>query len=244
MTMDHERDVLTARALRVPLNADHPDPEIVLDAASIIRQGGLVAYPTETFYGLAVDPFNAAAVERLFLVKGRPAGSPLILLVARVGQVFDVAQVPRGARTWFDKLTSVFWPGPLTLVLPARRGLRCPALAGGDTVAVRLSPHATAWRLAQTVGSPITSTSANPAGGAPATRADAIDPQLAARLDLILDAGPTPGGPASTLLDLTGARPVIRREGPIDAARIAAVIPVRPLIAAVAYNAPATAEAR
>jgi len=228
MTIDRERDLLTARALRVRVRPDHPEPDIVLNAANIIRQGGLVAYPTETLYGLGADPFQAAAVEKLFAVKGRPAGSALILLVARTNQAFDVAQVSGIGRRWFEKLTAAFWPGPLTLVLPVRRGLRCPALAGGETVAVRFSPHPVARLLVQTVGMPITSTSANLSGGPPPGSADAIDPTLAARLDLVLDSGPTAGGAASTMLDITGPYPVIRRQGEITPERIARVIAVKP----------------
>ena len=230
MSLERERDLLTSRALRRRLDPMNPDAGILLDAASIIRQGGVLAYPTETFYGLAADPFNAAAVERLFRLKGRSSQRALILLVARAEQALEVAQVAGVTRIWLEKLSAAFWPGALTLALPARPAVRGPALGGGSTVAVRMSPHPVAWQLCRTAGRPITSTSANPSGDAAASSADQIDPALAAGLDLILDAGPTPGGLASTLLDITGARPVILRQGAITPERIAAVLGVRPMV--------------
>jgi L-threonylcarbamoyladenylate synthase len=229
MELTAERDILTAKALRVAFDPLHPEFEILLEAASIIRHGGAVAYPTETFYGLGVDPFNASAVERLYRIKGRQAARALILLISQPGQAFDLALMPGPIKRWYEKLTAAFWPGPLTLVLPARRRPVCAALAGGDSVAVRLSSDRVAWQLARTTGIAITSTSANRSGGAPATSADQIEPAVAAQLDLIIDAGVTPGGPPSTLLDLTRGRPVILRQGKISAEEIASVISLHPL---------------
>ena len=224
----NDRTKTRAAARRVVLDPLHPEFGPILEAAHIIRQGGIVAYPTETFYGLAADPFNGPAVARLFELKGRPSGRPMLLLVSRPEQIYDLANVTGVRRRWCEKLMRAFWPGPLTLVLPARERLECPALGGGDTVAVRLSSHPTAWQLARTTGSPITSTSANLTGGAPVTSAAAVDETLLSRIDLILDAGDTPGGLASTLLDLTQPRPTILRQGAIDADRIESVIAVAP----------------
>lgn len=207
----------------------HPDPRLLLSAADMIRRGGIVAHPTETFYGLAADPFSREGVARLFEAKGRPADRSLILLVSHADQVFDVAMTPDASRVWLDKLARAFWPGPLTLVLPVRRRLSCPALSGADTVAVRVPSHPVAWQLTRTAGQPITSTSANVTGQPPATTADQLDPALSRHLDLILDGGPTPGGTASTLLDLAGARPRILRAGRIPADAIAAVLGMQPL---------------
>ena len=229
MSLDLQRDQVAARALRVGVDPARPAPGILLDAAHIIRQGGVLAYPTETFYGLAADPESAGAIARLFKLKGRDGMRALILLVARAEQAHDLALISGATLRWFEKLAAAFWPGPLTLVLPARPARHRPALAGGETVAIRMSSHPVALQLTRAVGGPITSTSANPSGGLPATRADGIDPALAAGLDLILDAGPTPGGKASTLLDLSGSRPAILRDGPISQDQIASILLVRPV---------------
>jgi len=228
MSAESKRDQLAARALRVSLDPARPAPGILMDAAHIIRQGGLLAYPTETSYGLAADPACAHAVQRLFRLKGREGARALILLVARAEQAHDLSLLSGAARRWFERLAAAFWPGPLTLILPSRPGSHRHALAGGATVAIRISSHPVALQLVRAVGGPITSTSANLSGAAPAVRADEIDAALAAGLDLILDAGPAPGGPASTLLDLTGLRPTIVRDGPVTSDQIASVLHLRP----------------
>lgn len=222
------RVLLTIRALTVSVSAESPDARILLSAATIIRQGGVIACPTETVYGFAVDPFNEEAVAELHDLKGRRAPRPLILLIPHAGAAFDVGTTRGVGRRWFDVLARAFWPGPLTLVLPVRPRLACPALAGGDTVAVRVSSHPVAHRLVQTLGRPITSTSANVTGGEGVSTADAIPPECASRLDLILDAGPTAGGPASTVLDLSRSRPTLLREGAIGSGRIAEVLGFTP----------------
>lgn len=132
---DDPRDILTARAVRVPLDPASPDPSILLSAASIIRRGGIVAYPTETFYGLAADPFSRDAVERLSRLKGRATtGQPLILLLARAGAALDLASVTGVTRAWYDELGRAFWPGPSRWCCP--RGAACGA---------RPSAGATRW---------------------------------------------------------------------------------------------------
>lgn len=213
----------------IAIDPIHPDGRLLLRAAVMIRRGAVVAHPTETFYGLATDPFNREAIERLFEMKGRPSVRSVILLIAYAGQVFDLATAPGASKIWLDRLARVFWPGPLTLVLPARKALSCPALSGADTVAMRVPSHPVAWQLARTTGQPITSTSANLTGMPPATAVDRIDPALSRHLDLTLDGGATAGGAASTLLDLTGTRPRILRAGRISAEAIATTLGVRPV---------------
>ena len=237
MQTDEQLDaktLLTARAVRVSLERDNPDQGILLSAARIIRQGGVVAYPTETVYGLAVDPFNAEAVDRLQAVKGRTAAMPLIMMISQAGNAFDLAQATGITYDWYTQLSRAFWPGPLTIVLPTRPRLSCPALAGGVSVAVRVSSHPVARLLTQTVGRPITSTSANMTGREPVTTADALDPGFAAKLGLVLDAGSTEGEGVSTIIDLTGPRPVIRREGAVDVKSIAGVLGFTPRIVSAA----------
>ncbi len=222
------REVLTARAVTVPLDPADPDPRVILSAVDIIRHGGVIAHPTETVYGLAADPFNAAAVERLTLLKGRVAPQALILLLGHAEAAHDLARMPGVVREWFGILARAFWPGPLTLVLPARPRLACPALAGGDTVAVRVSSHAVALLLVRTLGSAITSTSANRSASAPAATADALEPGLASQLDLVLDAGRAPGGLPSTILDLSRSVPTLLRSGAVTPDRIARVLGFAP----------------
>jgi len=222
------RTLLTIRALTVSVDPANLDQRILLSAATIIRQGGVVAHPTETVYGLAADPFSAEAVAKLQAIKQRLAPRPLILLIAQAGNAYDVAQLSGPARQWYDTLTRAFWPGPLTLVLPIKSRLRCPALAGGETVAVRVSSHPIALRLTQTVGRPITSTSANVTAGAPAVTAQDLNPALAHRLGLILDGGRTQGAPVSTILDLTRQRPTLLRAGAVGADAIKRVLGFAP----------------
>ena len=206
-------------------------PDVLLEAAGIIRHGGAVAYPTETFYGLAVDPFDAKAVGRVFALKQRPAGEPLILLLAQTEEAFDLAAPSGVAKAWFLDLARAFWPGPLTLVLTARGGLVCPAIGASAGVAVRISSHPVAQQLSRTCAMPITSTSANVSGQAPPAAAGAIDARIAAGVDLILDGGPTPGEAASTILDLTGQRPIVTRAGGVTREQIARVLGFAPRVA-------------
>jgi L-threonylcarbamoyladenylate synthase len=216
----------TARVIR--LDPKRSDPRVLLRAATIIRHQGVVAHPTETFYGLAGDPFSDDAVERVRAVKGREAGQPMILLLPHTEAVHDLARLQGASARWFASLTRAFWPGPLTLVLPAREGLRCPALGGGSTVAVRLSPHPVAWQLARMAGGPITSTSANPTGAPPPASAEAIDPRVAEAVDLVLDGGPTAGDRPSTLVDLSGEAPRVLRQGAIAVELLAAALGFSP----------------
>src|SRR5688572_14493264 len=123
-------------AHRVRLDPVRPDPRSMMRAASIIRHAGVVAHPTETFYGLAADPFSEEAVGRIRALKGREAAQAILLLLPHTEAVHDLARLPPAARGWFDLLARAFWPGPLTLILPARPDLSCPALAGGETVAL------------------------------------------------------------------------------------------------------------
>jgi L-threonylcarbamoyladenylate synthase len=165
-------------------------------AAAVLRGGGLVAYPTETFYGLGALARDAAAVGRLARAKGRPDGKPLPLLAGDRAQVDEVAALsPLAAR-----LAGAFWPGPPTLVLPARAGLAPEVAAGTASVGVRIPGCEVARELARAAGGAIVSTSANLAGDSPPSRAEALAPPLRDRLDHVLDGGPTPGGLPSTVV--------------------------------------------
>lgn len=181
-------------------------------AVRVIRRGGLVAFPTETFYGLGAAALDASAVGRVFEAKGRPADKPLLVLVDSVGMVAALAaEVSPRAR----RLMARYWPGPLTLVLRARPELPEALTAGSGTIGVRLSGHALARRLVQLVGTPVTAPSANPHGAPSPCTADEVVAGLGDRVDLVLDGGRTPGGPPSTVLDLTRVPPVVLRRGAV-----------------------------
>lgn len=190
-------------------------------AAAIVRDGGLVAYPTETYYGLGVDPFNEKALERLFAVKNRSRVKPVLVLVADRLQVnLLAAHVSDTA----NRLMNLFWPGPLTLVLPARTGLS-PLLTGGTaTIGVRLSPHPLANDLVRTFGAPLTATSANLAGAPAAETAEEVADVFGDRVDMIVDGGRTPGRRASTLVRVENEEVACVREGLVSFERVLACL--------------------
>lgn len=198
------------RVEHLHINPHSPDPTVIHRAARVVLGGGLVAYPTDTLYGLAADPRSAAAVERLFGVKGRVADQAIPLIAA------DLEQVERevGVMTVLARrLAAAFWPGPLTLVIHALPGIVTAVHAGTGRVAVRVPNHRVALALAACCGCPVTSTSAN-LSGQPATGvADDVRVTLGDRIDALLDGGPTPGGAPSTIVDATGDRPLLLRAG-------------------------------
>jgi L-threonylcarbamoyladenylate synthase len=197
--------------LRLDPNA--PDSAVIAEAAAILRAGGMVAFPTETVYGLGANAFDAEAVAGIFRAKGRPANDPIIVHLSDMAQLEQVtAHTPPLAHT----LAQVFWPGPLTLVLP--RGARIPpnVSAGRDTVAVRMPAHLVAHALIAAAGVPVAAPSANTFSRPSATTAQHVFDDLHGRIALILDGGPAPLGVESTVLDLTGAHPVILRPGGIS----------------------------
>jgi L-threonylcarbamoyladenylate synthase len=175
-----------------------PSPGNLAEAAEAIRNGELVGMPTETVYGVAADALNPDAVRRTFAAKGRPADNPLIVHLADVGEVERVARdFPPAAR----QLAAAFWPGPLTLVLAKRPEVPDVVTAGLDSVAVRVPAHPVAEALIRASGCPISAPSANPFMGLSPTRAEDVDPALAAHLALVLDGGPCDVGLESTVVD-------------------------------------------
>jgi L-threonylcarbamoyladenylate synthase len=180
-------------------------------AAAALARGELVAFPTETFYGLAANALDARAVDRLCALKERGPGKAIPCIVG------DRAQVAQLCASWppvAEELARHFWPGPLTLVLPARADLPIPLRPEG-LVGLRLSSHPWARALALALGAPLTSTSANHAGGREVTRAAELDEKLRAELGFVLDGGPTPGGLASTVVAFGGGEPTCLRLGAI-----------------------------
>jgi len=187
------------------------EPTGIADAAAAIRRGEVVAFPTETYYGLAVDALDIAALHRLFALKGRDSEKASALLVADLAMFASLcAEVPARARD----LAAAHWPGPLTLALPARSGLPAAIVRDGF-VAARVSSHKLAQALVEAVGRPITATSANPAGSPPPRGAAEVRAHFAEGLHL-LEGGETPGGPPSTLVRLRGDDVEILRRGAIE----------------------------
>lgn len=205
----------------LPIDPKFPDLNALYSAAEAIRRGGVIAYPTETVYGLGADPFDEEAVRRVFGLKGREAEKALILLI-RGGQ--DLSGVASEAPETARRLMEAFWPGPLTLALRASPGLPRALLGGGETVAVRVSSHPVARALTDFVGGPITSTSANRSGQPPARSASEVGAIFGEEIDLIVDGGPSAEDRPSTVVDVSGPLPILVREGKIGAEAIEAVV--------------------
>ena len=198
---------------RVFVDRESPQRDAIQEAGKWIRHGGLVAVPTDTLYGLAADPFSAAAVARVFQVKGRAAERALPLIAADAAQVdLHLGRLsPAGQR-----LAGRFWPGPLTLLLTAAPALAADVSGGTGKVGVRVPADPVARAICAEAGLPITATSAN-LSGAPATAdPDQVELTLGDRIDLLIDTGTTPGGPPSTIVDVTTGEPVLVRAGAIS----------------------------
>ena len=206
----------------IQVDAIQPEPSIIEHAAGLLRAGNVVVFPTETVYGLGADVFRPAALEHIFLAKGRPHSDPLIAHIAGEAslELLTIA-LPEQAR----RLASMFWPGPLTLVLP--RGPRVPHLmtAGLETVAVRMPRHPVALALIRALGSPIAAPSANRFMHVSPTTAQHVLADLGGRVPLILDGGPCEVGVESTVLDLCSEQPIILRPGGVSLEALRAVLP-------------------
>ena len=191
-------------------------------AAALIRAGKLVAFPTETVYGLGANALDAAAVQRIFEAKGRPSTSPLIVHVssAETARREVVAEWPGAAQILSDR----YWPGPLTLVLPKRPGIPDQVTAGLPTVGVRIPAHEVARRLLKAANVPIAAPSANRFTQLSPTSAQHVQASLGSAVDLILDGGPTTVGIESTVLSLAGPEPLLLRPGMVSIGELESVI--------------------
>jgi len=197
---------------RLVVDPVKPDPTTIARAVTTLRDGGVVAIPTDTLYGLAADPWNPAAVARVFAVKGRGSNRALPLIAA------DLAQVS----VWIGemdpmavRLAERFWPGPLTLIVRAPQTLAPEVTAGAPTVGIRVPSHSVARALCAAFERPVTATSANISGKSATDDPNEVVAQLSSGLDLLLDAGTTPGGPASTIVDVTQREPQLIRAGAV-----------------------------
>ncbi|MBV8139375.1 MAG: threonylcarbamoyl-AMP synthase [Deltaproteobacteria bacterium] len=202
-------------------SSSHPEISTIEDAIDALRSGELVVYPTETFYGVAADPLSKSALNRLFAIKGRDAAKTVAMIAADTRSAFSLArEVPPIA--W--RLAECFWPGPLTLVLPARAQIAPELIGLSGGVGVRVSSHPTARALAAGLERPITATSANRAGESPAkTLADARN-ALGRKIKVYLEGGTLGSSAPSTVLEVAGDRWRIIREGAVSGRQIAAAL--------------------
>ena len=220
------RDTIVINAMRTKVlrvDPTNPQPDIIARAACVLRNGGLVAFPTETVYGLGARAFDAAAVSKIFAAKGRPGNNPLIVHFAGLPYQDSDASAGQDWPESAERLAARFWPGPLTMVLPKPAELPGVVTAGGPTWAVRLPDHAVAHALLLASG-PLAAPSANASSGVSPTTAEHVLNSLDGKIDLVLDGGPCPGGIESTVLDLNSSPPRVLRPGPILPSELRAVI--------------------
>jgi L-threonylcarbamoyladenylate synthase len=209
---------LTAEILRI--HPDEPEPELINQVVKSLNTGNVVALPTDTFYGLAVDPVNLYAVDRIYDIKSRARHKPLSLLISEVAQAYELA---RSLDTAFDRLAEKFWPGPLTIVVKAGSKLPLRVTANTGNVALRVPEAAIPRAVVERLGVPITATSANLRGLSECTYANCVRDQLGDKIPLIVDGGPTGRTIATTIVDLSGGGNswMILREGAIPTHEIA-----------------------
>ncbi len=190
------------------------EPSAVSEAAAWLRRGYPVVFPTDTVYGVGVLPYEAVAIDRLYAVKGRPASKGIPILLADPADLERVAGPISAAA---QRLIARFWPGPLTIIVPRRPDLP-EVISPNDNIAVRIPDHDVARALIREAGGAVATSSANLSGEAPVRSGDVAMRTFRGRVAAVLDDGPSPGDRASTIVDCSGARPVLVREGPLSAA--------------------------
>ncbi|MGC1122867.1 MAG: L-threonylcarbamoyladenylate synthase [Candidatus Methanofastidiosia archaeon] len=227
MEMNSRRSLRTQVII---VDEENPDPGKIRIAAKVIREGGLVAFPTETVYGLGANTFDVGAVLRIFRAKNRPYDNPLIVHVSEKDAVYDLA---REIPDTVEVLTRRFWPGPLTLLL--KKAPHVPRPENVDEITVRMPNHKVALALIAESGVPISAPSANISGGVSPTTAQHVYQDLTGKIEVILDGGPCDVGVESTVLDLTGEVPTILRPGGVtleDLRAVLGTVEVHPVAAA------------
>ena len=199
------------------IDPSHPDMALITEAVRIMKAGGVIAYPTETFYGLGADGKNERAVEKVFLIKGRDLKNPISLIIGdRIDLIGLVDEITNTAHSLMEE----FWPGGLTLIFKASPDIP-PRLTGGTgKIGIRISSHPIANLLTKTFSRPITATSANLSGEGECSSAGEVIQRLGNHIDAVIDGGPTPGKSGTTILDVSVHPPLILREGIIPTALI------------------------
>lgn len=210
---------MTARV--IPLDPRYPSETALGEAVGLLRDGGIIAYPTETLYGLGVDGTNEEAVEKIFTVKGRSYTAPVSLII---GSWSDLERLTLNIPPSGRKLAEAFWPGGLTILFTAAPAVSKKLTAGTGKIGIRFSSDPIADLLARRLGRPITATSANRSGGDECRSAREVLAVLGDRLDAVIDGGTTPGPPGSTIVDVTIDPPLVVREGVISKRRLGAVL--------------------
>jgi tRNA threonylcarbamoyl adenosine modification protein (Sua5/YciO/YrdC/YwlC family) len=208
----------------VKINPDTPEKSLISYVADRIRSGHVLGMPTDTFYGLAADPFNLRAVELIYIVKSRLKHKPLSLLVESVDQAEELADISSNDN--FNILAEKYWPGPLTIIVKAAARLPLKVTANTGNVAIRVPAATIPMEVIRAAGVPITATSANVSGASECTTASCVRTQLGERIPLIVDGGPSPRSVASTIVDLTDSSGGWRvlREGAIPSDELIALL--------------------
>lgn len=196
------------------------DRDTIEYATQLLRQGDLIVYPTDTVYGIGAAVGNEEAIRRLYSIKGRSPDKPVPLLISEMADVAKIAEPPMNARKLMDR----FWPGALTIVMPRRQGFRSLALAGQDTVALRVPDEDVVRDIIHTLGEAITGTSANRSGQAAPTSAAQAAMQLGDLVSLVIDGGVRRGGQESTVIDITTDEPKVLREGAVSREELKSVV--------------------
>lgn len=209
------------KTIIIKISSKKPEKEKIKTAAQILKQGGLVAFPTDTVYGLGADATNSKAVKKIFKVKKRPLTSPLPILIAKKN---DLIKYASHITTETKKLTDKFWPGPLTIILKKKKKISGVVTAGLPRVGVRVPNNAVALALIQTLDRPLAATSANISNKPSPTTSRGVKKYLNNKIDLILDGGKTNLGRESTILDCTASPPTLLRTGVISAEKIKKLI--------------------
>jgi L-threonylcarbamoyladenylate synthase len=203
------------------LNHEHPERQIIQRAVNVIKQGAIIGFPTRCLYGLGADAFNAAAVDRIFKIKQRSSQKPILILIA---QRIQLKRLVSNVSTTAARIMDHFWPGGMTLVFEAADSVPHHLTAGTAKIGIRLPGHPVAAALVNSLGRPLTGTSANLSGRPGCRRIDDLDPQIIQHLDIVLDAGPLKGGTGSTVVDVTHDMPRILREGEVSGKEILTLI--------------------
>lgn len=204
----------------VKIDPEKPQKDVIDAAVRVIKNAGVIAFPTRSIYGLGADALNQKAVQKIFEIKKRPLDKPILVLIKDKNAIKDIAKnIPPAA----TRIMDIFWPGNVTIVLEANPDLPEALTAGTGKIGVRLPQHRVALALVNELNGPITGTSANISGGEGCHRISDLDVQITSKLDLILDAGPLKKGKGSTVVDVTTQPPKVLREGEISARDIQAL---------------------
>lgn len=202
------------------ISREHPEPDLVAEAARILRAGGLVAFPTETVYGLGGNGLDGEVCKKIYAAKGRPSDNPLILHISQISELRPIVrEIPPAAQ----KLMDAFWPGPLTMIFPKSDIVPLETTGGLDTVAVRFPSHPVAMAIIRAAGLPIAGPSANSSGKPSPTRASHVEFDLSGKIDMIVDGGAAEWGLESTIVDVSSEIPMILRPGALTQEMMEAV---------------------